>query len=125
MADDIAIRLTFTYTDPTYGSYCDALYFTQDEYAKLQPTDIDALKQARIDNFIAVASTPPDPAVILQQQLDDVNNQITALQAQIDSLTAQQTTLNTQATDLNTQISNSQNKVIQPLPPVMAPPALG
>lgn len=60
MADTVRVQVLFT-EDTDYGQFTDALYFTQDEYALLLPNDIEAMKQSRIDNWIAVITMPsPD-----------------------------------------------------------------
>ena len=43
-----------------YGSYHDALYFTQAEYDALKQEDIDTLKQKRIDNWVYIITHPPE-----------------------------------------------------------------
>jgi hypothetical protein len=41
----------------------DALVMTQAEYDALTPEEIQAMKQARYDAWIAIINTPTDPAV--------------------------------------------------------------
>jgi hypothetical protein len=40
-----------------YGKFCDALYFVDD--AIPSDADIEAMKQQRLDNWIAVVTAPP------------------------------------------------------------------
>ena len=108
MPDEIAIRLTFTYDDPTWGTLTDALYFTQDEFAKMSQTDIDAAKQVRIDAFIANQKNPPPPPPPPPPTLDDIAAQLSDL---ITTLQATQTDV----------VAVAQASV-QPLPPIPSPP---
>lgn len=58
---DIRIQVPIEQTTP-YGTFHDALYFTPAEYAALTEADIEALKQARVDAWVAAVSTPRKPA---------------------------------------------------------------
>jgi len=42
-----------------YGTYRDALYLPNDH--GLTEAEIDALKQARVDNWLAIVEAPPPP----------------------------------------------------------------
>lgn len=52
MADQINIQLRFT-VDTKYGPYSDALWFTEDEWAKRDDVAIEAMKQSRVDAHVA------------------------------------------------------------------------
>ena len=59
--DQIRVQVIFTFpADGNMPSYTDALYFTPDEYAALSPTDLDAQKQERYNNWLTVISQPQD-----------------------------------------------------------------
>jgi hypothetical protein len=40
-------------------TYRDAIWMTQEEYDASVSTDIDALKQQRFDNWLAIVNAPP------------------------------------------------------------------
>ena len=91
MADTVMIQVRFS--KPTqYGSYEDALYFSLSEYATKSPADIDALKQARVDNYINAVKNPPAPVQLtkadIQAQIDATSAQIVDMQSQVVKLTA-------------------------------------
>ena len=91
MADTVMIQVRFS--KPTqYGSYEDALYFSLSEYATKSPADIDALKQARVDNYINAVKNPPAPVQLtkadIQAQIDALSSQVVDMQAQVVSLQA-------------------------------------
>lgn len=48
--------------DTPHGKYCDALYFEAD--AAPDEATIEALKQQRVDNWIAIITAPPAPAYV-------------------------------------------------------------
>ena len=52
-----SVQVLFRKSTP-YGEYQDALYFPQDDYEKLSPEEIEAMKQFRIDNWIAIITAP-------------------------------------------------------------------
>ena len=46
--------------DTKYGQFCDALVLTDEELAALSESDIEAMKQQRLTNWIAVIETPQE-----------------------------------------------------------------
>ncbi len=59
--EDIRIQVIFR-EETSHGAYQDALWFSQAEYDALTPETLAAMKQARIDNWIKVVTTPaPEP----------------------------------------------------------------
>ena len=95
MSDSLKYQIQFT-IDRDNNHFCDALYFTPEEYNALKPDDIEALKEERYSNWVKVISTPPpEPDPI--QVLADTEAQIEALQGQIDSLTLQMPELQAKA----------------------------
>jgi hypothetical protein len=48
--------------DTAHGKFCDALYFEDD--AVPDEATIEALKQERVNNWIAVVTAPPAPAYV-------------------------------------------------------------
>lgn len=46
--------------DTKYGQFCDALILTDEEFAALSESDIEAMKQQRLTNWIAVIETPQE-----------------------------------------------------------------
>ena len=82
--DQILIQVRFT-ENAAKGTYSDALYFTQEEYATKSEADIQALKDARVAAFEAIVKAPAvEPtkeqleleASDLQSRLDEVNQKI-------------------------------------------------
>lgn len=88
--DQIFIQVRFREETP-HGQYNDALYFTPEEYDKVEQETIDILKQERIDNWI-YAVTHPAPyveptleelkfmEVELTMQLDEIKTKIAILE---------------------------------------------
>lgn len=66
MADTInfvdgQVQIIFEYTDETTGLFLrDAIWLPQSQYDTMIPSDIDAIKQTRIDNWVAHVNTPTD-----------------------------------------------------------------
>jgi len=50
------IKIDFSFSSQ-YGTFSDALHLSDDH--TLTDTEIEAMKQARFDNWIAVITTPP------------------------------------------------------------------
>jgi hypothetical protein len=46
--------------DTQYGQYCDALILTDEEQAALSDADIEAMKQQRLTNWLAIFETPQE-----------------------------------------------------------------
>jgi hypothetical protein len=87
--DEIFIQHRFTYTDPKYGTFSDAIVLPQTDYNALKQADIDTLKQTRIDNWINLQKNPPVQAIIPPvQQLADIDNQIESLATQRETIIA-------------------------------------
>lgn len=66
MADTInfvdgQVQIIFEHTDVTTGLFLrDAIWLPQSQYDTMIPSDIDAIKQTRIDNWVAHVNTPTD-----------------------------------------------------------------
>lgn len=84
---DTRIQVIFR-IDTKYGPFQDALWFTQDEYAKVTQDDIDKMKQERLDKWLLAVSTPtPEPTkkeelARLQSELDFHALRVQELQAE-------------------------------------------
>lgn len=50
--DEVRIQLRFWF-DTLFGRFSDALYFTETEWAGIKPAAVDALKQKRVDGWVA------------------------------------------------------------------------
>ena len=76
-ADDVKVQVNFR-ADTKYGVYADALYFTEAEW-EAKP-DVVAMKQTRIDQWVAfmdTAVTPKEPTKEeLQKTIDLLNSEI-------------------------------------------------
>lgn len=64
--DDGMIRIIFEKTDGT-NNYRDALYYTQEVYSTIDPAEIEAEKQRRFDNWIAIITSVPDEVAPVEQ----------------------------------------------------------
>jgi hypothetical protein len=52
--EDDKVQIIFEHTDVTTGLFLrDALWFTQTEYSAMTEADVDAIKQSRIDTWVA------------------------------------------------------------------------
>ena len=63
------MQIVFEVETP-HGKFCDALYFADD--AVPDAATIEAMKQARVDNWIAIVTSPPK-AVSKYQRDEDGN----------------------------------------------------
>lgn len=87
--DEIFIQYRFTYIDPKYGTFSDAIVLPQTDYNALKQTEIDILKQTRIDNWVSSLKNPPVQAIVPPaQQLADLDSQIEQLSTIRDDLVA-------------------------------------
>jgi len=87
MAEKIT-RIQVRFSEQTkYGTFTDALYFTQAEYDAISPEDINAQIQDRVANYIAAVEAPgqdvqPSKAELqaakaeLEAQVSDLNEKI-------------------------------------------------
>jgi hypothetical protein len=65
MMDTIKVQVVFT-EKTSRGEFTDALYFTQEDFAKLDPDELKKRKQERVDNWIYILENPvelPTPTV--------------------------------------------------------------
>ena len=75
--------------DTPYGAFCDALYFTESEYATKTQSDIDALKTERCNNYIATIENAKNAPVVeptkeeLEANKVSLLTQIAEIEAQI------------------------------------------
>ena len=74
--------------DTKYGTFQDALWFTQGEYDKLSQGDIDTMKQERVDNWIKVVSAPITD-VSEEEKLVQINDEMYSLTLQMQMLQTQ------------------------------------
>ena len=86
MSTQVRIQVLFTENTPV-GQYTDAIYFTEAEYAAKSPSDIEALKQIRIDNWVRRINNPPikkEPTKEeLQLQADALQNELNQINEKI------------------------------------------
>jgi hypothetical protein len=55
---DGKIQIIFEKTSDTFGTYRDALWFTQEEYDILTPEQISTMQQQRFDNWLVIINPP-------------------------------------------------------------------
>ena len=88
---EIRIQVIFR-TDTLYGTYQDALWFSQTEYDALKQDDLDRMKQERIDNWIKVVTTPSvEPTK--EAKLAQVQSEIDMLTTRLQEATEQKAEL--------------------------------
>lgn len=84
---EIRIQVIFK-VDTEYGVFQDALWFTQEEYAKLTQADIDKMQQERIDNWIKIVTTlAPEPTEA--EKLAQIQSEIAILSLRMQELQVQ------------------------------------
>jgi hypothetical protein len=89
----VNVQVVFTeYTN--VGTYTDAIYFTQDAFAKLKQEDLDTIKKARVDAWVERIKNPPPPVEPTAEELD---KQAVALQSTITALQSELTAVQTAA----------------------------
>lgn len=69
MEDIIQVQIRFS-VDTKHGTFNDALYIPYDDYQKIAQEDIDALKQERVDNYVAQVENPPVKSEPTKQDLE-------------------------------------------------------
>ena len=93
MPDKVMIQVRFS-KQTTLGEYNDALYYTQADYASLDPVVVEAEKQSRADawvNAVKNAPTSVEPTkeelqaqkAVLEEQLADVNTKLLTAKAKV------------------------------------------
>lgn len=86
--DEIRIQIIFR-VDTEHGTYQDALWFSETEYAELKQEDLDRMKQERIDNWLKIVSTPvvestiEELAIQKQSEIDMLIARLQILQAEV------------------------------------------
>jgi len=74
------------------GRFCDALYFTEEQYAKLSDKDIQVAIDERVANWVAVVTAPPmEPEPVSDEELQA--QETAKVDALLDQLAAVDTTL--------------------------------
>lgn len=83
----VLIQVRFTVDTPR-GPYSDALYFTEEAWAKRDEQVIEAAKQARADNWLNVVTAPPrsETKEDMQARNDALAQQIAELVVEKDTL---------------------------------------
>lgn len=61
--EDGMVRIIFEKTDGT-NNFRDALYYSQEYYNTIDPTEIETEKQRRFDNWISIITAPPVEEVV-------------------------------------------------------------
>lgn len=76
----IQIRLKREYNGVEFN---DAIYFTEDEYKDIKPSEIEKLKEERFNSFKESVDNPPVPVELTKEQLEEEKM---ALQKLIDEV---------------------------------------
>jgi hypothetical protein len=76
-----------------FGDYCDALYLTEEQYAKMEQKEIDAIKEARVAKWLTVVKNPivnyKPTKEELQSELDIKLEEVYRLQDRISAKVAE------------------------------------
>ena len=91
--DTVKVQVSFTVSDTPYGSFSDAIYFTEAEWAA--NPDVEAMKQARVDAYVAARESMAAPQEPTQEQIEahinaideqivKLNNKKSSLQAKLN-----------------------------------------
>lgn len=83
MDDVIKVMLSFS-ADTKHGVYNDNLYFTQDEFAKISPDDLAAMKQHRVDNWVYQIENPPVAVELTKEDLQAELAEIVQQKAELE-----------------------------------------
>jgi len=82
MADEVQVQIRFS-AEHEGKTFTDALYFTPEAFAALKPGELDAMKQARVDTWIALFTPRPAPTKEeLEAHAASIEEQIAGLQEQ-------------------------------------------
>jgi hypothetical protein len=95
MDDIIRVQVIFTVATK-YGDFRDALYFTEEDYAKLDPEILAKLKKERVDAFIYRIENPP---AVIEPTKEMLEQEAVGLRTQIASMTAQLATVDQEIAD--------------------------
>lgn len=68
-----------------YGTFCDALYFTQDEYYSLTEDEITQKAFQRVFNWVDAIENKPPEIEVTKVQLEDEKAELLARISDIDS----------------------------------------
>lgn len=97
MSQQIKVQVLFT-EETAHGSFTDALYFTQEEFATKTQGDIDALKTERVNNYVTAIDEAKNAPVVepTKEQLEaeklQLQQSVAQLQAQLVEIDAKITT---------------------------------
>lgn len=101
MEETIMIQVRFKEKVKVKGmtlEYSDAIYYTEEQYAKLDKEAHEATKQARVDNWKSTIENPPE---VKEPTKEDMEAEIAALEEQKASLEARKTELADKITALS------------------------
>jgi hypothetical protein len=102
--EEIRVQVKFS-EDTVYGTFNDALYFTQDEFKVLSQKDLDLLKKAKLDAWIyekehPAPVIPPDPKDLIrariQEQINDLSYQQVELEVKLQTIVSKKEKLEAQ-----------------------------
>jgi len=66
------------------GEFNDCLYFTEEEFAKLKQADIDTLATTRVNNWVTLVQSTPEP---VEQTAEEIQKEIDEYTLKIEELT--------------------------------------
>lgn len=108
--DQLNIQIIFK-EQTKYGEYCDALYFTQEQYSNMKQEDIDVLKKERVDNWIKVIETPTVEIEPTQETLESekmaIEEQINSLQLRASEVSSKIVSIVNKALSINVENPNT------------------
>lgn len=83
MSEQVFIQVRFQ-EETEFGEYNDALYFTQAEYSSKQKSEINSLKQARVDGYVDAVRNAPTAKEPTKQELIDEKEKLLIQVADLD-----------------------------------------
>lgn len=87
MADQVRIQVLFSkFHEEKRIEFTDALYFTEEEYANLKPSELEDLKDTRFNSWKNMVDNPPEPVEPTKEQLQE---EADMLQRQLDEIKAE------------------------------------
>lgn len=82
MTQTIRIQVLFT-EETVMGGFTDALYFDPVEFETIKDSEIEAMKQARVDAWLQVVGNPPEPVEPTKGELQAELASLDALRAEL------------------------------------------
>lgn len=87
-ADEVFVQVRFS-KETKFGTFQDALYFTEDEYAIKTQDEINTLKEERVANYIDKIENAPPPVELTKEQLISFKEELLRQVAEVEEKIAE------------------------------------